>query len=215
MKRLKSLDPPHKGLRNALSQLALAAGKTDYQNLKEVQDLKTLGAEVFHILKDHNRTENEFILTPLEQKAPGSTQIYLEDHQEIENWEKELEESLSAFDGNQDNDEGHSFYLEFCNFQSAYLEHIDEEDIELEEAMQDNFTDEELMAHQLTIMQQMPFETLLLWFKYIVPARRAEENAQVLRGFKSAAPEPAYSQVISLIQNTISKNEWDKIEGLI
>ena len=51
MKRLKSLDPPHKGLRNALSQFALAAGKTDYQNLKEVQDLKNLGAEVFHILK--------------------------------------------------------------------------------------------------------------------------------------------------------------------
>jgi len=31
---------------------------------------------------------------PLEQKAPGSTEIYLEHHQEIENWEKELEESL-------------------------------------------------------------------------------------------------------------------------
>ena len=127
---------------------------------------------------------------PLEQKAPGSTEIYLEHHQEIENWEKELEESLYAFNRNQDNDEGHSFYLDFCNFQSAYLEHIDEEDIELEEAMQNNFTDEELMAHQLTIMQQMPFETLLLWFKFIVPARRAEENAQVLHGFKSAAPEP-------------------------
>jgi len=215
MERMKSLDPPHKGLRNALGQFGLLAGKTNYQDLEEIQILKKLGSEVFHILKDHTHTENEFILKPLEEKAPGSTQIYLEDHGEIENWEKELEETLMAFDGQQDNDEGHAFYLDFCNFQSVYLEHIDEEDIGLEEAMQANFSDEELMAHQITIMQQMPFETLLLWFKYIVPARRAEENAQVLTGFKSAAPSEAYQQVIELIQSVISKKEWEKIESMI
>lgn len=215
MKRLKSLDPPHKGLRNALGIFALAAGKTNYQETSEIEVLKKIGSEVFHLLRDHTRTENEFILKPLEEKVPGFTEPYFEDHREIENWENELEQTLMSFNGKQDNDEGHAFYLEFCNFQSAYLEHIDEEDIELEEAMQANFTDEELMAHQIAIMQQMSFETLLLWFKYIVPARRADENAQVLQGFKSAAPPEAFTQVTDLIQSVISPEEWKKIESLI
>jgi hypothetical protein len=37
-------------------------------------------------------------------------------------------------------------------------------------------------------MQQMEFKTLLLWFKFIVPARRSEENKQVLTAFKANAP---------------------------
>jgi hypothetical protein len=37
MKRMKTYDVPHKGLRNALSQLSLMAGKTNYSNQQEVE----------------------------------------------------------------------------------------------------------------------------------------------------------------------------------
>ena len=46
MERLKSLDPPHKGLRNALGKLALSAGKTDYTSLSSVTILNELANEV-------------------------------------------------------------------------------------------------------------------------------------------------------------------------
>jgi len=81
--------------------------------------------------------------------------------------------------------------------------------------MQKQFTDEELMQHQIAIMGEMSFETLLLWFKYIVPARRPEENAQVLTGFKSAAPEAAFNAVIDVIKNEISETEFHTIQSMI
>ena len=81
--------------------------------------------------------------------------------------------------------------------------------------MQKQFSDEELMQHQIAIMGEMSFETLLLWFKYIVPARRPEENAQVLTGFKSAAPEVAFKAVIDVIKNEISETEFQAILSLI
>jgi hypothetical protein len=34
-------------------------------------------------------------------------------------------------------------------------------------------------------MGEMDYETLLIWFKYIVTARLPEENSQVINGFKS------------------------------
>ena len=215
MNRLKSLDPPHKGLRNALGKITLLAGKTDYSSQASVEKLQSLGKEVFLLLNDHTATENKYILAPLEKRNPGFTEDYLTDHGEINTLEQSLQERLLAFNGNQSNDEGHEFYLDLCDFQSAYLEHIDVEDVELEEEMQKHFTDEELMGHQIEIMQAMSFDMLLLWFKYIVPARRPDENAQVLTGFKSAAPEEAYNAVLDVIRKEISESEMNEILSLV
>jgi len=211
MERFKSLDPPHKGLRNALGQLTLLTGKTKFSDHQQVEKLKKLADEVFFLLKDHTKTENEFILKPLEEKNALAAEPYFEDHTDIEEWENHLFESINNLDGTQTDDQGHLIYLNLCDFQSAYLDHIDEEDVELEEKLQKHFSDEELIQHQIKIMQQMEFSTLLLWFKYIVPARRIEENAQVLRNFKSNAPEEAFQAVIQTIQGELSQEEFEAI----
>jgi hypothetical protein len=215
MERLKSLDPPHKGLRNALSKLALIAGKTNYTSEESVKKLQLISKEVFHLLKDHTATENKFILGALEAVNQSFTKDYYTDHVEMDQTEQQLFDRIMSLNGEQTNDFGHQLYLDICQFQSHYLEHINEEDVALEAEMQKHFTDEDLMQHQIAIMGEMSFETLLLWFKYIVPARRPEENAQVLSGFKSAVPESAFNAVIEIIKNEISENELHEIQSLI
>ena len=81
--------------------------------------------------------------------------------------------------------------------------------------MQNCFTDDELIQHQIEIMKEMSFETLLLWFKYIVPARRPEENAQVLTGFKSVASESAYNTVLITIKEEVRESEMQAILSLV
>lgn len=215
MERLKSLDPPHKGLRHAISRLAFTAGKTDYASASSVEKLQFLAKEVFHLLQDHTATENKFILALLEKRNPSFTKDYYDDHREIDEIELQLFDRIMSLNGQQSNDHGHQLYLDVCKFQSKYLEHINEEDLSLEAEMQKYFTDEDLMQHQLVIMGEMNFETLLLWFKYIVPARRPEENAQVLSGYKSAAPETAFNAVMNTIKQEISDDEYDYICSLI
>ena len=123
-------------------------------------------------------------------------------------WENHLLESIKNLDGTQTDDHGHVIYLNLCDFQSSYLDHIDEEDVQLEEVLQQHFTDEELIQHQIEIMKQMEFSTLLLWFKYIVPARRTDENAQVIRNFKANAPKEAVDAVLNTIQAELSDEEF-------
>ena len=215
MDRLKSLDPPHKGLRNALSKLALIAGKTNYASVESVKKLQLISKDVFHLLKDHTATENKFILGALEAVNKSFTKDYYTDHVEMDKIEQQLFNRIMSLNGEQTNDFGHQLYLDICQFQSHYLEHINEEDVALEAEMQKHFTDEDLMQHQIAIMGEMNFETLLLWFKYIVPARRPEENAQVLSGFKSAVPESAFHAVIEIIKNEVSENELHEIQSMI
>lgn len=208
MERLKSLDPPHKGLRNALSQFSLLAGKTQYNNIAHIDKLKSLGKELFLLLRDHTQTEDRFILKPLEEKVPGSTTGDTEDHCRLDVIENDIEQKLLSFDGTQSDEEGHDFYLQFTEFHSEYLEHIAEEDRITELLMQKHFTDEELIQHQVQIMKEMDFNMLLLWFKYIVPARRPSENKQVLTAFKANAPAQAFEAVKQTILQVVSEAEW-------
>lgn len=212
---MKSLDPPHKGLRNALGKLSLLAGKTDYTSLSSVEELKKLANEVFYLLNDHTNTENKFILAPLEKRKPGTSKNYISDHTEIDLLEQQLLNRFEALTGDQTNELGHQLYLDFCDFQSLYLKHINEEDSLLEQLMQSHFTEDELRQHQIEIMKEMNFDTLLLWFKYIVPARRPEENAQVLSGFKSAVSETAYETVLNTIKQEVSESEMQLILSLV
>ena len=215
MERLKSLDPPHKGIRNLLSQFSLLAGRTSYGNLNEVNELKTLGSDMFILLENHQYTEEVFILAPLKLKHPQATEVVQTEHIELDQLEKSLQQKLLALDGTQSDDEGHAFYLEFTEFQSRYLQHIAEEDRQLEIDMQQAFTDEELIQHQVAIMESMDFPILLLWFKYIVPARRIEENAQVLTAFKGAAPAEAFAAVLDAIRPQLSAERFEAIVSKI
>ena len=64
-------------------------------------------------------------------------------------------------------------------------------------------------------MQAMDFDMLLLWFKYIVPARRPDENAQVLTGFKSAVPEEVFNLVLDVIRKELTESELKEILALV
>jgi hypothetical protein len=215
MERLKSLDPPHKGLRNILAQFSLLAGKTSYSNLQEIQELKALGSDLFHLLENHANTEEVYILAPLKEKHSEAVFEIEAEHSKLEEVERKIKDTLASFDGTQSDDEGHGFYLLFSEFHSMYLMHIAEEDKNLEISMQKAFTDEELIQHQMSIMASMDFPTLLLWFKYIVPARRIEENAQVLNAFKAGVPEEAYNTVLDTIRPQLSEERFNKILSLV
>lgn len=100
MSRMKSYDVPHKGLRNALSQMSLLAGKTNYSNQQEVEQLYKLGEDVFKILTIHAIDENEVTLAELEERCPGCSQHDVEDHERIHLAQHKLEKLLSKIYNN-------------------------------------------------------------------------------------------------------------------
>ena len=214
MDRLKSLDPPHKGLRNILSQFSLLAGSTNYKSKTEIERLKSLGEDLFLLLKNHTKNEDSFILAPLKEKYLEETTYFENVHSNLDQMELTLKSTLESFDGNQSDEIGHDFYLSFTEFHGEFLKQIANEDRTLEKDMQSAFSDEELVQHQVAIMNDMDFTTLLLWFKYIVPARRIEENAQVLTAFKSAGNE-AFEAVLNVIRPQLSEERYNAILSLI
>jgi hypothetical protein len=208
MEKEKSYAASHKGLRNILSKFSLLAGKTNYSDSKNVEELKKLGQEMFFLLTHHLHTENNDLLKPLEKKVPGSSKHDLDDHERLEKIQTDIATQLSKLDGTQDKETGHLFYLSFTDFQSQYLEHILQEELITENLLLSNFTGEELQENSRRIMQKVEFPVLLLSLKYIIPAQTENENIKILKAFKSSAPPEAFEAVLNIIKPEMSDKEF-------
>jgi len=216
MNRMKTYDVPHKGLRNALSQLSLLAGRTNYSNQQEVEALYNLGNDVFKILTIHAEDENAVTLAELEIRCPGCSEHDIEDHEEIHTAQDNLEKLLSkiysnSISGKDTTDDGAEFYLAFSEFQGQYLEHTAEEERVTQLLLWEYFTDEELAAHRGRIMAKNPPETLLLWFRFVIPAQSHKERVGLLSGFKKMAPTPFFNQGLEVIKQILATNEFDDL----
>lgn len=217
MNRMKPYDLPHKGLRNALSQLQLLAGKTDYTNLSEVDKLYGLGKDVFALLNIHAEDENDITLAELEKRCPGCSDHDREDHEKLEKEQAALENLLSSIysnvkEGNKVDSEGAEFYLLFSEYHAQYLLHTAEEERVTQAALYKHFTDEELGEFRTRIMKKNPPETLLLWFRYVVPAQSPAERIGLLKGFKMMATPELFSKGMNVIEKELSSNEFSELK---
>jgi len=218
--RLRSYDIPHKALRNALSQLSLLAGKTDFSDKKEVEQLYYLGTDVFMMLNKHAEDENEVVLADLELRCPGASKHDTEDHAALHVAQHKLEELLNKIHtdtiaGKDVAADGAEFYLSFTEYHGIYLEHTAEEERVTQPLLWKYFTDEELMGHRGQIMSKMPPEMLFKWFRFILPAQNQMERTATMTGIKQMAPAPFFAQVMELAEKVISPVELEKLQRAI
>jgi hypothetical protein len=219
-KRMSSFDVPHKGIRNGLSQLSLLAGKTDYNDPKDVEALFKLGKEVFEILTTHANDENDVSLKALEERLKGASHHDVEEHIRIHVAQTRLEDMLqeiheTAGEGNDLVAKGQEFYNLLAKFHADYLNHMAEEEAETQVLLWQHFTDEELAGHRSEIMKKLKPETLLLWFRFIVPAQSHQERTGLLTGFKSMAPRDFFEKAMAVIKVALPAREWEKLNAAL
>lgn len=218
--RLKSYDVPHKALRNALAQLSLLAGKTDFEHQQSINALRNLGRDIFTLLTVHANDENEVTLSELDMRCPGCSAHDFEDHKLLHDMQTKLETCLTqiyndAVAGNYSIEKGEEFYLALSEFHGLYLEHTAEEERVTQVLLWKHFTDEELAAHRVKIMKNLHPETLLLWFKYAVPAQSHKERIKLLSGFRKMASTQFYEQGMALIYQILPLPEFELLNEVL
>lgn len=220
MNRMKTYEAPHKGLRNALSQLELLSGKTDFNNPAEVERLYSLGRDVFDILDIHADDENEVTLAELQKRCKGCSDHDMQDHELLESEQRSLEDFLVAiYEGSQKGGDisglGSEFYLLLSNYHGKYLLHLVEEETVTQPLLWKHFTDEELAEHRVRIMQRNPPETLLIWLKFIIPAQTHRERVPFLAGFKKVVPEALFSKAMDVIRRELPLLDFSSLHKAV
>jgi hypothetical protein len=188
--------------------LSLQAGRTDFSDPASVAALQSTAADVWTLLRDHARLEDEFIFARLERAVPGASAPAAAQHPELDATVDELESMLGGYDGTQSNDEGHRFVLALVDFQARYLAHLVLEETLIEPLLLEHVTDAEFAADQQAVVQEADPATLLLWFRYIVPARRSADSRPIIAGFVANAPAPAVDAVRSMLNDVLDEETF-------
>ena len=214
---MKTYNVPHKGLRNALSQLSLLAGKTNYANQLEVAQLYSLGTDIFKILTIHAADEDEVTLAELEKHCQGCSEHDIEDHIKIHNAQEKLENLLSNIhtdskSGKDVSADGEEFYLSLSEFHGKYLEHTAEEERVTQPLLWKHFTDEELVQHRTIIMAKNPPETLLIWFRFVIPAQSHAERVNLFTGFQKMASPAFFDKGMEVIKLVLTEAEFTNLQ---
>lgn len=186
MQRIKIYDVPHKGLRNALSQLSLRAGNTNYAD-KDAAELYQLGRDVFRIMTVHAEDENRIGLAALEARCPGAAQHDMDDHEHLEARQSALENLLAKIHadvqaGKNAEEDGAEFYLALSEFHGEYLAHTAEEERVTQPLVWQHFSDEEILAQRMKILSSIPPDAMQIWARFIVPALSEPERSGFLAG---------------------------------
>ena len=116
----------HKGLRRGLWGLALRIGELDWGDGGEVNSAGREFENVLLFLREHAANENDIQFPFLEERVPGATQKEREEHRDLDFRLDLLEKHWYQLLREQEREEaGYRFYLEYNQFLSRYLDHMD------------------------------------------------------------------------------------------
>ena len=208
---IRPLSPPHKGLRNLFSQFSLLSGVIQPGHAEHWNRWRKVGEELFFLLNDHAKNEMDHVFGPLHQRADSVCGDFQDEHQRLMQQARTVEQQFITLSETGSPGDFYGFYLDFSVFHAANLAMMAHEDRVVEPMLMQLFTDEELQTQQVRIMQGMSVETLLLWFKYIVPARQPAENLQVLRALSQTAPAALLDRVLGVLRAELNERDFEEL----
>lgn len=205
----------HKGLRKALFDLAIIAGRTDYTNDGDMARLKAQAAETIYFLRRHGHVEDTFQLPLVVGKSSDLPKRISHDHEIVEERIAALEASLARLDAIASAAEraeaGEAFYFQVNSFIASYLLHMELEETEVAPLFFQHCSDQELREMLASIVANNSPSDSMLMLRYTIPSIDRAERASFLGMIKQTAPPQAFENVMKLVETLLSEEDWQSL----
>ena len=216
--RMEMYRPIHKAIRHLLYSTAHQVGAADFRDEGAARETLDKLDRTISMLKEHAGHENRFVHPPLESRVPGITKPFDKDHDDEERIYAQLEQlaaQILSSGGDQPTALGNQVYALFNSFIGSYLAHLDKEETELEKALLDHFTDEELMNMEQNIMGSVAPQQMGEWLGVICSSLNADELTGMLGGMKATAPPQVVEGMLKLAEQAMPTDTWQKVRARI
>ena len=205
----------HNAIRHMMYSTAMALGSADFRDPNSTREsLDQLRGTIIN-LQEHAEHEETFVHPPLESRVPGITKSFDENHKDDERLFDRLRELGSQIEAGGDNDQrvilGNQLYGIFNTYIGDYLGHLDREEAELEQALWDHFTDQELADMDHKIMGSIPPERMTVWVPIICNSWNASELTAILVAMKQGAPPDAFAGMLKMVEQATPAATWETV----
>ena len=198
---------PHKGLRNALSQLQFEASKLDVSSHQNVTSVKALSETVVSLLELHQEAEDSVMLPDIEARVPGATTHNAREHRRLHTMVEAIAQQTQALTVGAAPEAQVQLFDAINDFFSDYLTHMAEEEREVNATIWQHFSDDEILGWQGQIMAKLTPEQKMHWFRFIIPALTPFEREIMLGGVRANVPAEAYEAILEMLSHYMPEHE--------
>ena len=210
--------PIHKAMRHLLFSTSRQIGLADFADDAVTQETlanldRTIGFNEGH--KGHEETHVHPIL---ESKVPGITASFAKDHEEDDRSIKEIKQlaaRIRSSKGDQRVALGVEIHERWNAYLGIYLGHLYREESELQQALWDNLTEEELIAMDAAIAREIPPERMGDWLTEMCSSYNPDEISLLLNIIKAEAPPEVFQGVTQLAGSVMQPAMWEKVRARI
>ena len=208
----------HKAMRHLLFSASQQLGVTDFaDDAVTAETLETIDALIV-TLWEHRTREDASIHPPLESRVPGVTARFVEDHEEDEVLSSELEQlvaQIRSARGDQRFALGIRLHEQLNAYIGIYQGHLYREETELQQALWDNFTEEELLAMSRELVASIPPDRRGYMLKVMFSSCGPDDIAPILGGIKANAPPEIAQLTLQLAEENMPPSIWAKVQAKI
>lgn len=161
----------HKGIRAALFETCIALGKAPDGTASAA--LRAQVHDVLHFIRHHGENEDVLLLPMLGTTAPALQARMREAHAEIET-------VISALERRVDQDSAQVLYHHTCELAARYLDHMREEELELEPQIRAALSVEQVQEIGRGSVARTPPRDARIMLAWMLPAMQPAEASNLL-----------------------------------
>ena len=210
--------PVHKALRHMMYTTAHDLSVADFQD-KTLADGALASLEsTITLLVLHAGHEENYVHTALEERAPGFIESFEKDHgnDELTYTElRRLSNEVGKATGERKSELGNEIYDIYNQFVGTYVDHLYREEHELQQALWENFTDEELGAIDGALQASVAPDVMGQFLTLICASFNPDDLISLIGAMKGGMPPEVFQGVVQLCESATPADIWAKVQPRI
>jgi hypothetical protein len=206
----------HKGLRAWLFEAGLRLQQTDFSNKHKGPALVAELKQIVKVLQKHTWNEDNNLFPKVEAVAPFVIALFEQEHEKdnelaikLHSW---LDKYTEAVTEKERLKAGISILHTFNEFIAFNLQHMNKEEMIVNELLWANYTDKEIQDITAGIIRNQNPEDSLLLGKWMIKGMNDVEIINWLKHVNMAAPDFVLEGLLILAEQELEPARWELIE---
>jgi len=209
----------HKSLRAMLYDAALTLQQTDFTNTGETGESRQKVNAVIEAFEQHGFHEDETLMPVIEKFKPAVIASFEKDHIDDRRMGNDLRHLQNIYDDAQTAEDriiaGSAISNSFRNYLIFNLQHMQREEIELNELLWANYSDEQILKINAQIIAGIPPEEMFTSAGWFLQSVNAKEATEFLISLKQTAPEPVFAALFNLSKTFLPERFRTKVHDAV
>lgn len=208
----------HKGLRAFMSEVLMAVGRADPNDLSEVDSALESVRALLAFAQVHLEHEEHFIHTALEARRPGASADTHNDHAGHLRAFEALQAAVRAVEWNPPSQRAQALrqlYRQLALFVAENFEHMHVEETQNHAVLTSCYSEDEVRALNQRLVAAVKPADMATALRWMVPASNAGERAALLCGMQRAAPAPVFAGVLGITAPHLNDRDRAKLNAAL